>query len=115
MCVAIPVGLMTAIYLAEYASPNLRDWAKPIIEILAGIPTVVTSYQEYQSVFGDVIRSGSDSFQFLTSHAAEEYLKNSDTLTVIRIMDGTFGSTYDDDGNRISNPVRDEFWIHLLK
>ena len=31
------------------------------------------------------------------------------------IMDGTFGSTYDDDGNRISNPVRDEFWIHLLK
>ena len=31
------------------------------------------------------------------------------------IMDGTFGSTYDDDGNRLSNPVRDEFWIHLLK
>ena len=31
------------------------------------------------------------------------------------IMDGTFGSTYDEDGNRTSNPVRDEFWIHLLK
>ena len=44
MCVAIPVGLMTAIYLAEYASPNLRDWAKPIIEILAGIPTVVYGF-----------------------------------------------------------------------
>ena len=63
----------------------------PTVKGPAGIPTVVTSYQEYQSVFGDVIRSGSDSFQFLTSHAAEEYLKNSDTLTVIRIMDGTFG------------------------
>ena len=31
------------------------------------------------------------------------------------IMNGTFGSTYDADGNRTSNPVRDEFWVHLLK
>jgi gliding motility-associated-like protein len=31
------------------------------------------------------------------------------------IMDGTFGSTYDADGNRSSNLVRDEFWVHLLK
>lgn len=31
------------------------------------------------------------------------------------IMDGTFGSTYDEDGNRSSNFVRDEFWVHLLK
>ena len=30
------------------------------------------------------------------------------------IMDGTFGSTYDADGNRTSNPVRDEFWINYL-
>lgn len=41
LLVAIPVGLMTAIYLAEYASPRLRAWAKPAIEILAGIPTIV--------------------------------------------------------------------------
>ena len=31
------------------------------------------------------------------------------------IMNGTFGSTYDADGNRTSNPVRDEFWVHLFK
>ncbi|WP_269914110.1 phosphate ABC transporter permease subunit PstC [Acinetobacter sp. HY1485] len=41
LLVAIPVGLMTAIYLAEYASPRLRAWAKPAIEVLAGIPTIV--------------------------------------------------------------------------
>ena len=41
LLVAVPVGLMIAIYLAEYASPNLRSWAKPIIEVLAGIPTIV--------------------------------------------------------------------------
>ena len=41
LLVAVPVGLMIAIYLAEYASPNLRSWAKPAIEVLAGIPTIV--------------------------------------------------------------------------
>ncbi len=41
LMVAIPVGLMIAIYLAEYASPSFRSWAKPTIEILAGIPTIV--------------------------------------------------------------------------
>ena len=44
MCVSVPVGLFTAIYMAEYASPKVRDWAKPIIEILAGIPTVVYGF-----------------------------------------------------------------------
>ena len=39
--VAVPLGLFTAIYLAEYASPKLRSWIKPLIEIIAGIPTVV--------------------------------------------------------------------------
>ncbi|WP_111894626.1 phosphate ABC transporter permease subunit PstC [Acinetobacter sp. MB5] len=41
LLVSIPVGLMVAIYLAEYASSRLRAWAKPTIEILAGIPTIV--------------------------------------------------------------------------
>ena len=44
MCVSVPVGLLTAIYMSEYASPKVRDWAKPIIEILAGIPTVVYGF-----------------------------------------------------------------------
>ena len=41
LLVAVPVGLMIAIYLAEYAKPNFRSWAKPAIEVLAGIPTIV--------------------------------------------------------------------------
>ena len=41
LLVAVPVGLMIAIYLAEYASSGFRAWAKPAIEILAGIPTIV--------------------------------------------------------------------------
>ena len=44
MTVAIPVGLLSAIYLSEYASKPLRTWAKPILEILAGIPTVVYGF-----------------------------------------------------------------------
>lgn len=44
MMVAIPVGMLAAIYLSEYASPRLRTWAKPILEILAGIPTVVYGF-----------------------------------------------------------------------
>ena len=44
MCVALPIGLMSAIYLSEYASQHVRAWAKPILEILAGIPTVVYGF-----------------------------------------------------------------------
>ena len=44
MMVAIPVGLLSAIYLSEYASKSLLTWAKPILEILAGIPTVVYGF-----------------------------------------------------------------------
>lgn len=44
MLVAVPVGLMTAIYLSQYASPRVRNMVKPIIEILAGIPTIVYGF-----------------------------------------------------------------------
>jgi len=44
MTVAVPIGLMSAIYLAEYAGPKVRAYAKPILEILAGIPTVVYGF-----------------------------------------------------------------------
>lgn len=44
MAVALPLGLGVAIYLSEYASPRARDTLKPILEILAGIPTVVYGY-----------------------------------------------------------------------
>ena len=44
MLVAVPVGLMSAVYLAEYASPRVRGLAKPALEVLAGIPTVVYGF-----------------------------------------------------------------------
>tara|TARA_X000000368_G_scaffold415981_1_gene408881 strand:+ start:7320 stop:8705 length:1386 start_codon:yes stop_codon:yes gene_type:complete len=44
MLVSIPLGLMSAIYLAEYAPKRIRDISKPVIEILAGIPTVVYGF-----------------------------------------------------------------------
>jgi phosphate transport system permease protein len=44
MSIAVPVGLMTAIYLSEYASRGFRNIAKPLLELLAGIPTVVYGF-----------------------------------------------------------------------
>jgi len=44
MFVAVPVGLMIAIYLSEYATARVREWVKPMLEVLAGIPTVVYGY-----------------------------------------------------------------------
>jgi phosphate transport system permease protein len=44
MAVAVPIGLMSAIYMSEYAGKKVRAMAKPLMEILAGIPTVVYGY-----------------------------------------------------------------------
>jgi len=44
MFIAVPVGLMSAIYLSEYATKRFRSIAKPVLEILAGIPTVVYGF-----------------------------------------------------------------------
>ena len=44
MIVAIPLGLMSAIYLTQYARPRARRWLKPTLEVLAGVPTVVYGY-----------------------------------------------------------------------
>jgi phosphate transport system permease protein len=44
LVVAVPLGLAAAIYLAEYASPRVRRIFKPILEILAGVPTIVFGY-----------------------------------------------------------------------
>ena len=44
MIIAVPIGLMVAIYMAEYVSPRVRSIIKPVLELLAGIPTVVYGY-----------------------------------------------------------------------
>ncbi len=59
MLVALPLGLSAAIYLSEYATPRIRGIVKPILEVLAGIPTVVYGFFALtfmtpllQSIFG---------------------------------------------------------------
>lgn len=44
MCVAVPLGILTAVYLSEFAKPRVRKVLKPALELLAGIPTVVFGY-----------------------------------------------------------------------
>ena len=58
----------------------------PVLE-----PTVVSSYGEYVQTFGELIESGSDKYQYLTSHTAREYLRQGGPLTVVRV--GTPNST----------------------
>jgi phosphate transport system permease protein len=58
MFVAVPVGLMTAIYLAEYSSMRIRNVAKPVLEVLAGIPTVVYGFFAALTVAPWIRRAG---------------------------------------------------------
>lgn len=69
MIVAVPVGLMSAIYLSEYASSRVRSYAKPMLEILAGIPTVVYGYFAALTV-GPILRDLGESFGLIVSSAS---------------------------------------------
>ena len=73
--------------LAELGAVVVGPTVKgPILE-----PTVVSSYGEYVQTFGELIESGSDKYQYLTSHTAREYLRQGGPLTVVRV--GTPNST----------------------
>jgi phosphate transport system permease protein len=50
MCVAIPAGLTTALYMSEFASERVRKTLKPVLELLAGIPTIVYGFFAYSFV-----------------------------------------------------------------
>ncbi|HEU4461029.1 MAG TPA: phosphate ABC transporter permease subunit PstC [Solirubrobacterales bacterium] len=55
MLVAIPVGLGSAVYLSEYASPRMRKTIKPVLEILAGIPTVAIGFFAASFILPNII------------------------------------------------------------
>jgi phosphate transport system permease protein len=57
MCVAIPLGVLAAIYLSEYAPPRVRSIIKPVLEILAGIPTVVYGYFALSFITPEILRA----------------------------------------------------------
>jgi hypothetical protein len=88
----------------------------PTVKGPAGIPTMVSSYGEYQQIFGDTFTSGSSTVSHLTAHTAREYLKHGSTLTVVRILDGggpaysvvptgSFDGTYFTGSNKITGSV----------
>jgi len=62
----------------------------PTVKGKAMVPTVVSSYSEFVSKFGNTFKSGSSYYQYLTSHAAENYLRSGNRLTVVRILEGSF-------------------------
>ena len=62
---------------AAIVGPTVKG---PVLE-----PTVVSSYGEFVQIFGELIESGSDKYQYLTSHTAKEYLRQGGPLTVVRV------------------------------
>ena len=66
MIVAAPLGLYSAIYLSQYAKPSVRNYFKPMLEILAGIPTVVYGFFAALSV-GPFIRSSGETLGLTVS------------------------------------------------
>jgi phosphate transport system permease protein len=44
LAVAVPLGLLSGVYLAEFAPTRVRKWVKPVLEVLAGVPTIVFGY-----------------------------------------------------------------------
>ena len=54
---ALPVGLLTAIFLAEYAPERLRRTIKPVLEVLAGVPTVVYGFFALTFVTPEIVRT----------------------------------------------------------
>jgi phosphate transport system permease protein len=73
MAVAGPIGLYSAIYLSEYAGPRSRAWVKPLLEILAGVPTVVYGFFAALTV-GPVFRSAFNGLGAVIGGPVGEYL-----------------------------------------
>jgi phosphate transport system permease protein len=70
IAVALPIGLLTAIYLSEYSPIGLRRWLKPALEILAGVPTVVYGYFALTFItplFRDSVFPGIESFNAISA------------------------------------------------
>ncbi len=74
-------------FLPATAGPIGAAIVGPTVKGPVLVPTIVNSYSEYVQVFGELIESGSDNYQYLTSHTAKEYLRQGGPATIIRIAD----------------------------
>jgi phosphate transport system permease protein len=102
MVVAVPIGLMSAIYLSEYASKRFRAVAKPLIEVLAGIPTVVYGFFAALTV-APIIRAAGE---FLGLEVASESALAAGLVMGIMII--PFVSSLSDDFiNAVPQSLRD--------
>ncbi len=70
LSVAFPVGLLTAIYLSEYAHETVRSVVKPVLEVLAGIPTVVYGFFAITFIAPNIVKPLFDSETIFTALAA---------------------------------------------
>ncbi len=102
MIVATPLGLMSAIYLAEYASERTRGIVKPLLELLAGIPTVVYGFFA-ALIVAPMLRNGGESMGFEIS--SESALAAGLTMGVMIIP--LISSLSDDVINAVPQSLRD--------
>ena len=99
MLVAVPVGLFSAIYMAEYAGPKVRSTAKPLLEVLAGIPTIVYGFFALVTV-GPFLRDLSAQISGIVTDGGASFIQAQSVLTagfVMGIMLIPFVSSLSDD------------------
>jgi phosphate transport system permease protein len=99
MLVAVPVGLFAAIYMSEYASRTVRSVAKPLLEVLAGIPTIVYGFFALVTV-GPFLRDISAQLNGLVTGNYSNFIQAQSVLTagfVMGVMLIPFVSSLSDD------------------
>lgn len=102
MAIATPLGLLSAVYLAEYASKRTRSIVKPLLELLAGIPTVVYGFFA-ALVIAPILRNGGDELGFAIS--SESALAAGLTMGIMIIP--LISSLSDDVINSVPQSLRD--------
>ncbi|MDQ0455223.1 phosphate ABC transporter permease subunit PstC [Rhizobium paknamense] len=85
MLFAVPIGLFSAIYMAEYASPRLRSTVKPLLEVLAGIPTIVYGFFALTTV-GPFLRDISAQISGLATGDYTSFIQAQSVLTAGFVM-----------------------------
>jgi phosphate transport system permease protein len=108
LIVAVPTGLMAAIYLSEYASARVRSMVKPLLEVLAGIPTVVYGFFAALTVAPFIRDSGAWTFEFLGLQMAISSESALAAGLVMGVMIIPFVSSLSDDViNAVPQSLRD--------
>lgn len=90
LLISVPVGLCTAIFLSEYAPGWVRQFAKPILEVLAGIPSVVYGYFALYFITPNLLRSLNDGFGIFNAASAAIVVGIMTVPTISSLCDDAF-------------------------